>query len=70
MRRKTLAALRDQVIASVVLEEVRAYINGARRRRCACCGGGFVPKMRYHFLCSDPCRRLWYRGVFRPRTGD
>jgi len=70
MAKQTLASVRDAVIREIVSEEVEAYINGVRLRPCACCGRRFKPKMRYHFLCRDACRRLWYRGVFRPRTGD
>jgi hypothetical protein len=63
----TLAAIRAKVIARVVDEEVTRYLTGVWLRACANCGRRFHPRMRWHFLCRDSCRRAWYRGSFHPK---
>jgi len=71
----TLLAERNKLVRRIVTDEVNRYVqvllNGHvshPSRRCATCGGHFVPRQRYHFCCSTECRQEWYRGVFRPRT--
>jgi len=68
--KQTLAGLRDSVVQEFVRAALKAYKRGARQRPCAQCAGMFRPRMSYHFLCSDACRRIWYRGVFRPRRNQ
>lgn len=67
---KSLQSMRDQMIAKMVHKQVRAFINGTKVRPCASCGTEFTPRQRWHFLCSGDCRRLFYRGVFKPRMED
>lgn len=57
-------------LLELVSEEVEYFITGERVRNCACCGRKFKPKNRYHFLCRDMCRKIWYRGWFNPKRGD
>jgi hypothetical protein len=67
---KTLQSMRDSMIAQMVSRQVKAYLKGVKLRTCASCGIEFEPRQRWHFFCGGICRRRFYRGVFRPRSGD
>lgn len=66
----TLQQMRDKIITEAVKSAVATYIGGVRTRRCARCGGKFMPRTRWNFLCKDECRKDWNRGMFRPRRKD
>ena len=72
MRKKTLLDIRNKAILAIVKEEVEAYLAAefgkVFRRSCATCGNRFIPKMRWHFFCQNECRRIYYRGQFKPRS--
>lgn len=66
-RIKTLAEIRDQLIHTIIKEEIDNYLSGYKKRRCAYSGKVFTPKNRYHFFAKPEYRKAYYKGQFRPR---
>jgi hypothetical protein len=64
----TLGRQRDRLIQRIISQEIQDYFQGKRRKRsCAWCGKKFKPKNPWHFFHQSDCRKMWYRGQFRPR---
>lgn len=63
----TLLQLRRKAIAKIIEVEVEAYLLGRDTRGCATDGKRFKPKHRWHFFCCESCRKVFYRGQFKPR---
>lgn len=66
----TLAQIRDARLRVAIQQQIRHYLGGDHKRACAWCGRMFKAVQRYHFLCSDDCRRHWKAGVFRPSNKE
>lgn len=72
MKFSKLRAEKDKIL-DMVSNEIEAFLHGhkvhkLKKRHCAWCSKMFWPRNRYHFLCSDICRRWWNRGWFKPRS--